>query len=191
MHQDGLTSEFSICLTLGNKTTQDVDAIRHAMPASPYRDDTPHVTLLRTIKTSSPMSDAALLQDIERLLEISQNVSFTVTVHKPVNRFSPLFGVSSLVLLYASREMKSYRKNMIKILRAHNYSVGLVERLAFLPHISVRLGVPYTERTKAMAERSLSPRSNLTLSSWIVLRDIKKDGKYLVKEIATAQSIGG
>ncbi len=74
---------------------------------------------------------------------------------------------------------------MLRILKANNYSVGVVEHLAFLPHISVRLGVPYTEEAKVMTERSFSPKSTLTFNKWIILRDIKKDGRYLVKEIAT------
>jgi hypothetical protein len=53
----------------------------------------------------------------------------------------------------------------------------------FIPHISVRLGVPYTEKAKTMTERSFSPKTKLTFNKWIILRDIKKDGKYLVKEI--------
>lgn len=179
-----MTSEFSICLRLDSKATRAVDAIRQTLPASPYRDDTPHITLLRTIKTPSPMGDTDLLQDMERLLELSKNLPLTATVHKSANRFSPLFRVSSLVVLRASPEMQAYRKNIIRILRANNYSVGLLERLAFFPHISVRLGVPYTQEARAMTERSFVPGSKCILSMWIILRDIKKDGKYLVKEIA-------
>jgi len=180
----GLTSSFSICLTLDNETTQAVEAIRQTLPPSPYRDDTPHITLLRTIKTPSPMSDADLLQDMERLLELSKNLPLTATVDKLANRYSPLFSVSSLVILRASPELKTYRKNVLKILRANNHSVGIIERLGFLPHISVRLGVPYTEKAKAMTAQSFSSATELTFSKWIILRDIKKDGKYLVKEIA-------
>jgi hypothetical protein len=80
--------------------------------------------------------------------------------------------------------MKAYRKDIIKILSANNYSVSLFERLVFLPHISIRLGVPYSEHAQTVAERSFAPTSKITFSKWIVLRDIKKDGKYLVKEIA-------
>jgi len=185
MGQDGLTSEFSLCLTLDHKTTQAVDAIRQTLPASPYRDDTPHVTLLRTIKTPSPMSDTDLLTDMERLLGLSKNLPLTATIHKPANGLDPLFRwFSSRILLYVSPEMKSYRKHILRILRANNYSVGIVSRLTFFPHISVRLGVPYTEHAKTMAERIFSPETKLTFNEWIILRDIKKDGKYLVKEIA-------
>lgn len=185
MDQSGLTSEFSVCLTLDPETTQAVNAIRQTLPASPYRDDTPHVTLLRTIKCPSQMSDNDLLRDMERLLELSKHLPLTATVHKPANIFSPLFRFSSLVLLYASPEMKSYRKYIIKILKANNYSIGLFERLIFLPHISMRLGVPYTKHAKIMTGQSFAPESKITFNKWIILRDIKKDGKYLVKEIAT------
>ncbi len=183
MDQSGLTSEFSICLLLDHKDTQAVDAIRQILPASPYRDDTPHVTLLRTIKTPTPMSDTDLLKDMDRLLKLSKNLPLTATVHKLANRFSPLFRTSSLVLLHASPKIKAYRKQVLKILKANNYSVGLFERLFFLPHISIRLGVPYSERAKAMTKQYFKPQTNLTFNKWVILRDIKKDGKYLVKQI--------
>jgi hypothetical protein len=123
MNESGLTSEFSICLTSDQEKARAVEAARKILPTSPYRDDTPHVTLLRTIKTPSPTSDADLLQDMKRLLELSKALPLTATVHKLANRFSPLFRVSSLVLLHASPEMKIYRKNVQKILKANNYSL--------------------------------------------------------------------
>lgn len=184
MNPSGLTSEFSICLTLDPKATQAVHTIRQTLPASPYRDDTPHVTLLRTIKCPTQMNDTDLLQAMDQLLEPSKNLPLTATVYKPANIFSPLFRVSSQVQLSASPEMKSYRKHIMKTLKANGYSLGLFERFAFLPHVSIRLGVPYTKQAKLMTEQNFAPGAILTFNTWIILRDIKKDGKYLVKEIA-------
>lgn len=183
MNQSGMTREFSICLLPDPKLMHAVEAIRRTLPPSPYRDDTPHATLLRTIKCPSQMSDADLLQDMERLLELSKNLPLTATIHKPANIFSPLFRVSSQVQLRTSSEMKAYRKHVMRVLKDNNYSVGLFEHLAFLPHISIRLGVPYTKQARLMTEQSFVPETKITFSQWIILRDIKKDGKYLVKEI--------
>ena len=130
------------------------------------------------------MSDDDLLRDMERLLELSKHLPLTVTVHKPANIFSPLFRVSSQVQLHASPELKSYRKHIMKILKANHYSIGLFEHLAFLPHISICLGVPYTKQARLMTKKSFVPETKITFSKWIILRDIKKEGKYLVKEIA-------
>ncbi len=179
-----MTSEFSICLLPDRQSTKSIEAIRETLPPTPYRDDTPHVTLLRTIKTPTQMSDMDLLQDMERLLKVSKNLPLTATIQRPANIFSPLFRVSSQVQLRASSEMKAYRKHILRTLKANNYSVGLFEHLAFLPHISVRLGIPYTKQARLMTDQSFRPETNLTFSKWIILRDIKKDGKYLVKEIA-------
>ena len=185
MNQARLTSQFSICLTLDYTTMQTVNAVRQTLPTSPYRDDTPHVTLLRAIKPPSPMSDTALLRDMERLLGLSKGLPLTATVRKLANGFDPLFRwFSSRVLLHASPEIKTCRKHILRTLQANNYSVGIVSRLTFFPHISVRPGVPYTEKAKAMAERSFSPETTLSFNGWIILRDIKKDGNYLVKEIS-------
>ena len=179
-----MTSKFNICLTLDHKTTQAINAIRQALSVSPYRDDTPHVTLMRAIKSPSLVSDMDLLQDMERLLGLSKNLPLTAIIHKPANRFSPLYRTSSLVLLHASPEMKSYRKNVLKTLKMNKYSVDRIEHLAFYPHISIRYGVPYTENAKAITEQSLVPGIKLVFNKWVILRDIHKDGKYLVKEIA-------
>jgi 2'-5' RNA ligase len=184
MDPTGLTSVFSLCFTLDPTATQAVNAIRQTLPASPYRDDTPHITLLRTIKCPTQMSDVDLLGDMERLLGLSEHLPFTATVHKSVNSFSPLFRISSLVILRASPEMKAYRKHVMRVLKANNYSIGLFERLAFLPHISVRLGVPFSKKAKKMTEQSFVAESKLTFKNWMILRDIKRDGKYLVKEIS-------
>lgn len=184
MHPSGLTRKFSICFTPDPRTTQAINTIRETLPTSPYRDDTPHVTLLRTIKCPSQMSDKDLLQDMERLLNLSKNLPLRATIRKPVNSFSPLFRISSLLQLRVSPEMKSYRKYVMKTLKANNYSIGLFEHLVFLPHISVRLGVPYTKQARIMAIQSFVSETELTFSKWIILRDIKRDGKYLVKEIA-------
>ena len=183
MDQRGLTSEFSICLLPDLQTVQAVEAIRQTLPASPFRDDTPHISLLRRIKSPALMSDEELLQDMARLLDLSKGLPLIATVHKSINRYSPLFRVSSMVLLQASPEMKAYRKRMLTTLKASNYSVAL-ERLIFLPHISVRLGVPYTDKAKSMAEQGFHPGAKITFNKWIILRDIKKDGKYLVREIS-------
>jgi hypothetical protein len=183
MDESGMTNEFSICLMLDPNAKQTIEAIRQSLPAPPLRDDSPHITLLRTIKCPSRMSDKDLLRDMERLLELTKNLPLSATVHKTANLFSPLFGVSSTVQLHASPELKNYHKQVKKILMANNYSVGVFARLVFMPHISVRLGVPYTKQAKEVAEKSFPTGAKLTFTTWAIFRDIKRDGKYLVKEI--------
>lgn len=142
------------------------------------------MTLLRTIRSPSRMSDSDLLQDIERLLDVSKSLPLTATIRKPANRFSPLFRSSSLVILGASPEMKAYRKNILRILTANGYSVGLLERLAFFPHITIRLGIPLTREARGMAGQRFKPGDMIRFNEWIILRDIRKDGKYLVREVS-------
>lgn len=164
--------------------TRAIEEVRGVLPDSPYRDDTPHLTIMRTIETPTPMSDAELSQDMERLLHASEALPLTATVNKPASSIDPLFRwFSSQLLLRASPEIRLHRERMLRTLRANNYAVGIVSRLTFFPHISVRLGVPYNEQARAMAERSFSPGTELTFNRWIILRDIKKDGNYLVREV--------
>lgn len=72
MDQSSLTPEFSICLKLTDEATKAINAIRQTLPPSPYRDDTPHLTLLRTIRAPLPMNDKELLDDMAQLLELSK-----------------------------------------------------------------------------------------------------------------------
>lgn len=174
---------FSICLALDTKTTQTVQDIRQTMPASPYRDDTPHVTLLWPIKCPSHMSDKDLLRAMEQLLDLSKQLPLSAIVYRPANGLSLLFGFSSIVLLRASPEMKAYRRHIRKVLQANKYSIGLFGYLAYVPHISIRLGIPYTKHSKRLTKQSFTRRTELTFNKWIILRGARKDGKYLVREI--------
>jgi hypothetical protein len=183
--QSGLTSEFSICLKPDDETTRAIETIRGSLPPSPYRDDTPHLTLARTIRTPLAMDDKDLLADMVRLLGLSKGLPLTATVSKPANSFDPLFKwFSSQLIINVSPGIESYRKHILQTLQANNYSIGFVSRLTFFPHISVRLGIPYTKQARAITEQSFAPGTQLTFDKWIILRDIRKDGKYLVREVS-------
>lgn len=168
---------------LDDASTNAVNQIRDILPPAPLRDDSPHVTLLRSIGTPSDMKDEDLLEDMERILKLSSSLPFTARVVKISNIYSPLFGITSSVTLKASSELATYQKKLKKVLRAQNYSIGFFARLAFMPHISVRLGVPYNKQAKETTEKVFAPGTKLTFVKWAILRDVKKDGKYLVKEI--------
>lgn len=184
MDAGGLTSKFSICLKLDNEALKTIDAIRETLPPSPYRDDSPHLTLVRTIGTPSLMNDGELLEAMERLLELSKELPLSATIRKPANSIDPLFRwFSSQIILDATPEIRSSRNRILQTLKTNQYSIGLVSRLTFFPHISIRLGVPYTDEARVIAKQSFAPGTKLTFDKWIILRDIKKSGKYLVREL--------
>jgi hypothetical protein len=121
---------------------------------------------------------------MDDLLKLSKSLPFTVKVRKPANRSNSLYRPSSLLLLHASPEMKAYRKNIMKILKENGYSISFLETKLFMPHITVRLGVPYSKSTKTMIQQSFEVGKDISLSKWVIFRIIKKDGKRLVKEIS-------
>jgi hypothetical protein len=185
MNQD-TTTEFSICLIPDIKTTQSIINIRQSLPSSPFRDDTPHMTLLRLIRSKLPMSDNELLKDIDKLLSLSKNLPLTATARRPANGFSPLYKLSSGFLIRVSPEMKAFRKRAIRVLKQNGYSIGFIGKELFLPHITVRLGIPFTKSTKVMIKHRFEVEENITFSKWSVLKVINKDNNRLMKELSLA-----
>ena len=179
-----MTNEFSLCLIPDTVTTESILAARKELPPSPYRDDVPHITLLKMIKTATPLSDDELLRAMDTLLELSKNMPLHASVYKPANRSNMLYSLSSLLLLQASPAMKAYRKNIIKILRRNGYTVGFAETRLFMPHITVRLGVPYSRPVKALIKQRFAQETTIRFNRWVIFRIVYKDGKRLVKELS-------
>ncbi|HEX8226300.1 MAG TPA: 2'-5' RNA ligase family protein [Candidatus Saccharimonadales bacterium] len=183
MSKHGMTNEFGLCLLPDESIVEAVNSIRQLLPASPYRDDPPHVTLLRAITTLHDMDDDTLLQRVDELLHLTATLPLEATVRKPSNAFSPIYRLSSTILFRPSSDMKTCRKSVIDTLRNDGYTLGRSATAAFIPHFSVRLGVPYDDTARAMAEQLFTKDSVVTLSRWVIYRVFYEDGNRLVKEI--------
>jgi 2'-5' RNA ligase len=183
MNKNGLTSEFGICLVPDASTVESIYDIRLLLPSSPYRDDPPHLTLLRAINCPREMSDSDLLQDVESRLNLTDALPLQATITKIGNGFSPLHKNISALFFQASPAMSSYRKQAIKSLKAGGYKLGILGSKLFIPHISVRLGVPFTQQARVAAEQHFKKGDVTNFSKWVLFRILYDNNSRLIREI--------
>jgi 2'-5' RNA ligase len=183
MTRHGLTPEFSICLLPDQATQDDVEAIRQTLPPSPYRDDTPHLTLLRTIKCPSLVEDDALLQQVDSLLELSNSLPLEATTVGALNAFSPIYKMSSGILLETSDKMTAYRASCIARFKANGFTLSPTQSLQFRPHITIRLGAPMPQQVQTRASESFPVGRTIAFGAWVVFRVVYQDGKRMMKEL--------
>ncbi len=173
------TAEFGICLQPNLEIVQAVETLRRDMPASPHRDDTPHLTLQRTIRSPEMVDDDTLCRQVETALDPLRTLPVTATAGKVTTRFSPLYGPSSVLLVRPSPELRDLRSDVTRRLRAAGYTVGLLERLISMPHISVRLGVPSSciDRPPHLCGQPIA------FDNWAVFRVLSQGKRRSVREL--------
>lgn len=179
-----MTREFSICLLPDQATADKILQLRAEMPTSPYRDDTPHVTLLRGVVSPTDVNDEQLLHTLESFLEPDSNLPANFQVKKIANRSSHLYSSSSLVILQAGKQVKSYRKKVIRTLKQNGYTIPLLDRAIYIPHLTIRLGVPVKDQTRKTAAQLFPHGSDATCGSWMVLRLTAAEPTRLMREIS-------
>jgi len=177
-----LTCEFSICLLPNEEITSDVNSLREELPKSPYRDDIPHITLLRGITANDDLSDDALVQKIDSTLAISNKLPLDGSVHTIANASNQFYSSSSGIILRASPELLEFRKQAAAQLEMRGFSVEAQELAFFVPHITIRLGVPLTGDSLSKAEALFSGRK-VTFSHWLLFRLVKQNDNRIMHEV--------
>ena len=164
-----LTREFSICLVPAADITRDIEAIRAQLSESPYRDDTPHITLLRGVASGTDMEDEALIDDVSTAVSFSRRLPLLGTVKSVDNKSNQFYTSTGVVILESSKELLDFRTDAVKQLLEHGYTVEAQELNAYTPHITVRLGVPllgeHMDEAKAMFDNRI-----ITFNHWILFR---------------------
>ena len=164
-----LTREFSICLVPAADITRDIEAIRAQLSESPYRDDTPHITLLRGVSSGTDMEDEALIDDVSTAVSFSRRLPLLGTVKSVDNKSNQFYTSTGVVILESSKELLDFRTDAVKQLLEHGYTVEAQELNAYTPHITVRLGVPllgeHMDEAKAMFDNRI-----ITFNHWILFR---------------------
>jgi 2'-5' RNA ligase len=184
MAQPTMTTVFSICLIPSGSLTETVKTIRQDLPPSPYHDDPPHMTLLQKINSPAPVSDERLIQGLTTILQPSEHLPLTAEVEAIVSWPDPIFKYfSSSVALKASGEMKAYRKYIVSELRQAGFSVDPIESVLFLPHVTIRLGVPLQRSTRGLATTHLHKGERLSFNTWSIFRLMKDRHKRLIHEV--------
>ena len=182
MPERQLTQEFSICLIPTDDIIDEVESLRHELPKSPYRDDIPHITLLRGISSSREMSDQALLEDIDSLLAISDKLPLQSTVTGIANKSGKFYSTTSGLILHPSDELLSYRANVADKLSENDYTIEAEELLEYMPHITIRLGVPI-EGDKYKRAQELFEAKVISFNHWVLFRLVLVDGKRTMHEV--------
>ncbi|HEU5004827.1 MAG TPA: hypothetical protein VFT49_01945 [Candidatus Saccharimonadales bacterium] len=161
--------EFSVILHLDEQASRDLERVRQLMPASPYRDDPPHVTLLQGIHPSVTMSDEEILRAITPAL----NRLIKPEAHVRVSYLSNLTGgpykITSAIVMAMSSVLGREHISLLAHLRGGGFGLSS-NAMFYYPHASVRLGVPFDARSLELASELFPKGRGIELVSWEVLR---------------------
>lgn len=181
------THEFSICLLPNEDITIDINSLRQDLPESPYRDDIPHITILRGISTNDHLSDEDLLNKVDSLLAISNKLPISGSVHSVANASNRYYSLSSGMKLHASKELLNFRNEVITRLKANGFSIETQELANYIPHITIRLGAPLIGESLTRAEALFVGRS-VSFNEWFLFRVIKQNDRRIMHEIWPEQT---
>src|SRR2546430_17327797 len=117
-----LTDEFSLCLTPTPEITERVEALRRELPPSPYRDDPPHLTLLRGIRCW-PVGNERLLECLAPLVRAGEQLPQEAVVVEAINGSNAFYRPSGVISLAPSPGMSAYRGAVIERLLASDFSI--------------------------------------------------------------------
>jgi len=138
------------------------------LPASPYRDDWPHLTLLRGITAPEQVTDQALLAQMTRVVNLKE-FSLTGSVAIIANKHNEFYSDTGVLLFAPSEELLAYRNRCISALQQRGFRVDPHELVDYSPHLTIRLGVPLTGDLLARAEKDFLGQT-VKFSGWMLLR---------------------
>jgi 2'-5' RNA ligase len=178
------TDEFSVILPLDNKIADDIETIRAELPASPYRDDRPHVTLVKGIHTPYSMSDHELYSKLEPILDSLLKVEPHAHISRPSNARGGFYKRTSVIVLSASDPLRVEHRSLINALKGQGFKIKKHDRLFYSPHATIRLGVPLNPKLLKQARALFPQGKEIKFKGWIIYRLISKDGKRLFYEVS-------
>ena len=177
MAQQIMTKEFSICFIADGLNTKKINNLRSKLPESPYRDDAPHVTLLRGITTSSNIgSNAELVKKVGNLIKLHTALPLQLQVGRIDNISNQFYSASGVVLLNPSNALTRLRQKTIRQLTDNGYKIENQEVSEYYPHMTIRLGVPLRGAAMKHARENFPMGVAVSFDKWLLLR-LHKDGK--------------
>ena len=183
MNRAETSREFSICLRPDAATAQDVLRLRQQLPDSPYRDDPPHVSLLRGITTPVAYSDDELLQKVERVCNLTEKLPLSATIDRLTNKSNQFYSESSIISFHLSSEFTRLWQQTIHLLHQNDFAIEESETKSFSPHMTVRLGVPLKQRPLSEAQNLFAGKA-VKFSSWCIFRLYIEDQARLIRVIS-------
>ncbi len=170
------TDEFSIILIADKISSDDIATVRDRLPPSPYRDDPPHLTLAYGVRGPKNLSDHDLWWKLQPWLDEMLKAGAHARVAKISNRRGSLYGNTSLIELRLTKRFKKHRHNLLAAMRRHDFRVSRLLNVFYLPHISIRLGVPLTGAVKQDAGRLFPAGRPISFDGYEIYRLISDEG---------------
>lgn len=175
-------TEFSVILLADDNTARLVEQLRQMLPASPLRNDKPHITLQNRIMHSAVLSDNELIRDVSDALP---KIKFPLKVaYSSANdHFSEKYGDSSVIRVSVGRDILKLKSQLVKYLTSSDYELNQEFSTVYEPHITVGLGVPFTKTMREKTDEVLGKEA-ITLNHLAIHRFYDEDGKRLVKTLS-------
>lgn len=177
------TGEFSICLEPTPDVVVDMETIRAQMAESPYRDDQPHVTLLKGISTAEDLSDEELARRVGSVVPIEEQLPVAARFKTIITGSNAHYSDSSLLMFAPTREYSALRRGVVRGLESNGFSVDRRSKIsALFPHLTARLGVPLEGELFKQTNELFKGRT-VEFGSWFLYRVFYEDGKRLVRTV--------
>jgi len=170
------TNEFSVILLLDKTSKDKIEDIRTSMPASPYRDDWPHLTLLQGCHTPRSMSDVELYNILCPILNRLLKPKLHATVAGLSNLFGGYYKDTSSIILSTSNDLQREHISLLSSLRGSHFKVDRKESI-YRPHVTIRLGVPMNQGSLQLANELFPEGKSIRFDKWEIYRLISSRGK--------------
>jgi 2'-5' RNA ligase len=177
------TNEFSICLKPTRETIEAVNNIRDQLAPSPYRDDPPHITLVRGIVSDEELTDAELLRQVADITHIDSKLPLAATVTEVTNKSNKFYSESGGLIVSPSEELRQFRSSLLASLTSHGFSDESYDKNNHPLHITVRLGVKLEGDVLARAQKQFLHQP-VIFTGWSLFRLELEDGARKMHEIA-------
>jgi 2'-5' RNA ligase len=181
------TNEFAVVLVCDSATRDVIAAIRRDLPVSPYYESIPHITLLRGIRSATHISDEQLVNGVRELLDVNQLRQVRFAPKKVVNRFNHIYKTTAAIGVQVPRKLRLLRNQFMRALRDNGFRVEPIEKLVYVPHLTIRLGVTLRGPAKAQAEGRLRQIGTIGCGAIAILRICRQDGERAVRMVMVEQ----
>ena len=166
-------TEFSIILCVDETTAEIVVDFRELLPKTPFRDDPPHVTLIRVVSLPESMSDDELLSFMRPKLNFQ--VPLKISFKKVADHPSEKYGTTTVLEYKVAPELIEFRKSLIKTLRSEFCIIPKEVADDYSPHMTLILGKTLDSNSKKEAAEIFSKTSGVYFTQWKLLRYEEND----------------
>lgn len=176
------TNEFSICLQPTADIAERIDDLRMLLPASPYRDDPPHITLIRGMVSDGDIGDNELLSRVATISQIGDKLPLSGTITDVINKSNHFYSESSVLIISPSDELLLFRSNLQKLLVSDDFSDESHDNNTHDLHITIRLGIPIVgDLLQDVKDQFL--KKTVQFIDWSIFRLELEDGDRKMREI--------